>query len=200
MRQNKLKQFPILHRFLVYLYIKCNVYAVDNMLEYIQNDVVSDYCRCSNKNCSTVYLRSDNLNQPEYIEIYNSYKGLILMHFRCNGDIKIEALDYKYYPFKEELVKNYNTQSTHMLDRDLMLDAQNIVDDYFNLGQTKIDTIVVDWGDLTSLLESAGFTRNTRKEFLVPCAPVPASVSAHVVPFANNFEFSNDFLPEFITA
>jgi hypothetical protein len=144
MRQNKLKQFPILHRFLTHLYTECNVYAVANILEYIKNDTVIDYCRCSNKNCSTVYLRSDNLNQPEYIEIYNSYKGLIVMHFSANGCIEIEALEYENYPFKEELVKNYNACTTSTLDSDLILDAQHIVDDYFNGEQAKLDLIVVD--------------------------------------------------------
>jgi hypothetical protein len=114
------------------------------MLEYIQNDTIIDYCRCSNKNCSTVYLRSDNLNQPEYIEIYNSYKGLIVMHFSANGCIEIEALEYENYPFKEELVKNYNACTTSTLDSDLILDAQHIVDDYFNGEQAKLDLIVVD--------------------------------------------------------
>jgi predicted P-loop ATPase len=47
-----------------------------------------------------------------------------------------------------------------------------------------------DGSDLTSLLEHAGFSKNARKEFLVPCAPVPASASTS---FANNFEFSNSF-------
>jgi hypothetical protein len=114
------------------------------MLEYIQNDTIIDYCRCGEKNCSTVYLCSDRLPLSECVEIYNSHKGLIVMHFHANGGIEIEALDYENYPFKQELLKNYNTQTLHTLDRDLMLDAQNIVDDYFNLGQTKIDTIVVD--------------------------------------------------------
>jgi hypothetical protein len=144
MRQNKLKQFPILHRFLTHLYTECNVYAVANILEYIKNDTVIDYCRCSNKNCSTVYLRSDNLNQPEYIEIYNSYKGLIVMHFHISGDIEIEALEYENYPFRQELVANYNNDTFDTFDSDLIQDAQNAVDSYFNVGQTKLDMIVFD--------------------------------------------------------
>jgi len=141
MTQNKLKQFPILHRFLAHLYTECNVYTVDNMLEYIQNDVVSDYCRCDDESCSTVYLCSDRLPLSECVEIYNSHKGLIVIHFHANGGIEIEALDYEYYPFKEELVINYNNDT---FDSDLIQDASYAVDLYFNVMRTKLDAIVVD--------------------------------------------------------
>jgi hypothetical protein len=114
------------------------------MLEYIQNDVVSDYCRCGNKNCSTVYLYSDRLPLSECVEFYSTEKGLIVMHFYTKGNITIEALDYKYYPFKEELVKNYGSNTFDTFDSDLMLDVQDIVDKYFSLEQTKLDLIVVD--------------------------------------------------------
>lgn len=147
MRQNELKRFPILHRFLAQLYTKCNIYAVEDMLEYIKNDTVIDYCRCGNENCSTVYLCSDRLPLSECVEFYNSKKGLIVMHFGANGDIEIEALDYENYPFRQELVENYNNDTFDTFDTfdsDLIQDAQNIVDDYFNVMRTSLDAIVVD--------------------------------------------------------
>lgn len=134
-------RFPILHRFLARLYTKCNIYNVDNMIEYIKNDTVIDYCRCGNENCSTVYLCSDRLPLSESVEFYNTEKGFIVMHFRINGDIEIEALDYEYYPFKEELVINYNNDS---FDSDLIHDAQNAVDAYFNVMRTSVDAIVLN--------------------------------------------------------
>jgi hypothetical protein len=111
------------------------------MLEYIQNDTISDYCRCGDKNCSTVYLHANRLPLSECVEFYNSEKGLIVMHFHTNGGIEIEALDYENYPFREELVANYNNDTFDTFDSDLI---QNAVDDYFRVMRTSVDAIVVD--------------------------------------------------------
>jgi hypothetical protein len=66
------------------------------------------------------------------------------MHFHISGDIEIEALEYENYPFRQELVANYNNDTFDTFDSDLIQDAQNAVDSYFNVGQTKLDMIVFD--------------------------------------------------------
>ena len=152
-----LYEYPILHRFLAELYERCEVYITDDMFTFIKDDDVSGYCRCQDSGCSTVYLRSDRLPVlegagDEYIEIYNSDKGLIVLHFYTNGTIEIEALEYDDYPFRDEVREVYNQENDYTLESDLevelqkqrLSDAKSVVKNYFNMKQTPIGMIAVD--------------------------------------------------------
>ena len=153
----KLYEYPILHRFLAELYERCEVYTTDDMFTFIRDDVVSDYCRCQDSGCSTVYLRSDRLpvlegDEDEYIETYNSDKGLIILHFNTNGNIEIEALEYDDYPFRDEVRELYNQKNDSVLESDLevilqkqrLSKAKRVVDDYFNAKNTPMKMIIID--------------------------------------------------------
>ena len=152
----KLYEYPILHRFLAELYERCEVYTTDDMFMFIRDDVVSDYCRCHDSGCSTVYLRSDRLpvleGDDEYIETYNSDKGLIILHFNTNGNIEIEALEYDDYPFRDEVRELYNEENNYALESDLevelqkqqLRDAKHVVEAYFDTKQIQLNTIIVD--------------------------------------------------------
>ncbi len=158
MDTKQLKSYPILHRFLAELYRRCDVYDTDNMLEFIQEDYVVEYCRCGEDSCSTVYLLCNRLPQfedgeDEYVETYESDKGLIVLHFYDDGRIQIEALEYEHYPFKEELVSVYDKNSVdYALESDLedelraqqLEEAQSVVDAYFLTARQKLATIVID--------------------------------------------------------
>ena len=152
----KLYEYPILHRFLAELYERCEVYTTDDMFTFIRDDVVSDYCRCQDSGCSTVYLRSDRLPVLEgddtYIETYNSDKGLIVLHFNTNGNIEIEALEYDDYPFRDEVRELYNEENNYALESDLevalqkqrLRNAERVVEAYFDTKQIQLNTIIVD--------------------------------------------------------
>ena len=154
----KLYEYPILHSFLAELYERCEIYITDDMFAFIKDDDVSDYCRCHDSGCSTVYLRSDRLPLLEddaddaYIETYNSDKGLIILHFYTNGNIQIEALEYNAYPFRDEVRDLYNKANDYALERDLEVELQKqrvseanrIVAEYFDAKQVQLNTIIVD--------------------------------------------------------
>jgi len=152
----KLYEYPILHRFLAELYERCEVYTTDDMFTFIRDDVVSDYCRCQDSGCSTVYLRSDRLPVLEgddtYIETYNSDKGLIILHFNTNGNIEIEALECDDYPFRDEVRALYNKENDYAPESDLevelqkqrLSDVKSVVKNYFDAKKTAIEMIVVD--------------------------------------------------------
>ena len=153
----KLYEYPILHRFLAELYERCEIYITNDMFIFIRDDEVSDYCRCHDSSCSTVYLRSDRLpvlegEEDEYIETYNSDKGLIVLHFYTNGTIEIEALEYDSYPFRDEVRELYNQKNDSVLESDLevvlqkqrLSKAKRVVDDYFNAKNTPMKMIIID--------------------------------------------------------
>ena len=153
----KLYEYPILHRFLAELYERCEIYIKDDMFTFIRDDTVSDYCRCQDSGCSTVYLRSNRLpvlegDEDEYIETYNSDKGLIILHFYTNGTIEIEALEYDVYPFRDEVRELYNQENDYALESDLevalqkqrLSEAKRVVDEYFNTKKIQLETIIVD--------------------------------------------------------
>jgi len=146
MKQHTLDSYPILHNFLAQLYKLCDVYVTDDMLEYIKDDYINQYCRCSDKTCSTVYICSDRIpvfedGEQVYIEAYNSNKGLIVLHFYDNGDIEIEALEYSEYPFKDEVKYVFNNKAYDCSQEK----AKNIVDNYFsNINKKELSTIIVD--------------------------------------------------------
>jgi len=152
----KLYEYPILHIFLAELYERCEIYITDDIFTFIKDDDVSEYCRCHDSGCSTVYLRSERLpvldGDDEYIETYNSDKGLIILHFYTNGNIEIEALEYDDYPFRDEVKALFNQENDYALESDLevelqkqlLRDAKRVVEAYFDTKQIQLNTIIVD--------------------------------------------------------
>jgi len=142
----KLSQYPILHRFLAHLYKTCNIYSEnEKIFKYIKDDIVKDYCRCGDKQCATLYLSSERVpvfsnGEDEYIEVYNSNKGLIVLHFYHNGDIDVEALEYDNYPFKEELSLVYNGKDHPCANQEVA----SIVNEYFESPQIQLEEIVIN--------------------------------------------------------
>jgi len=142
---HKLQEYPILHHFLAKLYERCDIYTTDDMLTYIKEDLVSDYCKCKDSGCSTVYLRSDRLpilenDDEQYVETYNSDKGLIILHFYTNGHIEIEALEYDDYPFKDEVKSVFNGHHYKSTKEK----AQRTVTEFFKANEQVLNTIVVE--------------------------------------------------------
>ena len=154
-----LKKYPILHRFLAALYERCNIYKTDDMLEYIKDDDVCNYHITSDDSMS-IYLRGDRLptltedDEDEYVEIYDSDNGMLVLHFYTDGEIEIEALEYENYPFKEELQTIYSQEEEIRyifksdLNEELVVqdkeEVQSVVDSYFNVPRKEVPLIVVD--------------------------------------------------------
>lgn len=90
---------------------------------------ITDYCRCGQKDCSSVYLKSSKDFDESIQGIYDfsSNKGIIILHIKENGYIELEALDYYYFPYKIE-VKNLFSKQAIRLNKKKYKSVQN----YFN--------------------------------------------------------------------
>jgi len=153
-----LKKFPLLHQFLSELYKRCDVYESTDIFQLIEDDTVDSYCKCGDGECATVYLTSDRLPvlEDEYVESFNSDKGLIFLHFFTDGRIEIEALAYENYPFKDEVIKYFDEAEEvvgYALESDLDYElqqkvkdaAQRVVDNYFATATvSELNTIVLE--------------------------------------------------------
>ena len=67
----QLNQYPILHSFLVRLYTEIDLYEMDDLYNGISQDIVTNYCRCGDTTCATLYLKSQYtpvIEDDEYTE------------------------------------------------------------------------------------------------------------------------------------
>lgn len=62
-------------------------------------------CGCGQEDCATLYLKNRRKwkKELEGMEIFNTNKGVVLLHFEQRGHFKLEALDYVAYPYKMEI-------------------------------------------------------------------------------------------------
>ena len=152
----RLKSYPILHRFLARLYSELDIFEVDDIIAFIEDDRVSSYCKCGDRGCASFFIRSDReleIDEDGGVYIYDSDKGTIILEFFENGEIDVQALEYTHYPFKEELKSVFEQDEMQFaLESDLeeeqqqkkLNDAQKMVDAYFASDTHKIQSIVVE--------------------------------------------------------
>lgn len=152
----RLKSYPVLHRFLARLYSELDIFEVDNMMAFIENDRVSSYCKCKDKGCASFFIQADReleIDENDGVYIYDSDKGTIILEFFENGDIDVQALEYEHYPFKEELISVYNQEeilgyalendANEKLLQEIQDDAKKIVFEYFNAERNEVPIITV---------------------------------------------------------
>jgi hypothetical protein len=67
-------------------------------------------CNCGQKDCATVYLKSKKPFKEEILgsNIINTNKGFFIVHILENGYFEFEALEYKFFPYKNEIDKCFN--------------------------------------------------------------------------------------------
>jgi len=113
----KLKDFPILQR-LVDIYRKINqAEKKDDLIEYIEEDMVLNYAEYKGAPFVRIYLFSNrqlqgSVGAEEYTKCYDKGKEIILLNvYKENSEIEYELFNYQDYPFQEELKKNYDEEA-----------------------------------------------------------------------------------------
>ena len=139
-----LKQFPILHRF--YTEVLKNAQLTndshDKLLSDTKNYQVTGRCMCKDKDCATIYMKSDNTKENEICEILSYDKAFIILHIENNGDIKLEALSSTYYPYVEEFIDIFENELTSACSKN---DAKVKVDNFFNkINEEDLNIIYVE--------------------------------------------------------
>ena len=74
--------------------------------KYIQNKLfIYSKCNCKDKGCATVYLKSRTpwKESVQGIYIFDTNKGMFIIHVEENGFLEFEALLYEQYPYKKEI-------------------------------------------------------------------------------------------------
>ena len=153
----RLKSYPILHRFLARLYSELDIFEVDDMMSFIEDDRVSSYCKCEDKGCASFFIQSDReleIDEDDGVYVYDSDKGTIILEFFENGDIDVQALEYEHYPFKDELKKVFNQEEEidYVLENDaneellqkIQDDAKKVVFEYFDVERNEVPIITVE--------------------------------------------------------
>ena len=85
----------------------------------IQNKLfIYSKCNCGEKDCGTVYLKSNKLfkNKVQGVYFFDTNKGYFIINISEDGFFDFEALCYEKFPFKKEIDKYFkNKKSTHDL-------------------------------------------------------------------------------------
>ena len=105
-----LKQTPIFLKFLN------RVIGSINNKPYLKTDIENNFsiihrCRCNQKDCATVTLKSKI--KLEDIELSNNLKvhrGFIHLCILSDYILEVECIDYKEFPYKNELCKLVKSQ------------------------------------------------------------------------------------------
>lgn len=72
-------------------------------------------CECSQKNCSTVYLKRDAAWNEEVLgssQIIDTSKGMVIFYCGHNGILEVEALLYNFFPYRYELDRIFSNDFT----------------------------------------------------------------------------------------
>lgn len=119
----------------------------------IQNKLfIYSKCNCGQKNCATVYLKSNRpfKEKVQGIYFFDTNKGYFIIHILEDGCFDFEALCYEKFPYKKEIdeyfkdkkaihdivprarkkIKNLTTKDNQMLHkyfRDLTLEKPNLI-------------------------------------------------------------------------
>ena len=153
-----LNKFPILHRFLAILFKRWNIYKTDDMLECIKDDKVCTF-KINDDNSISIYLSNEGHpllkidSLDEGVKVYKSENGLLALHLYSDGDIKVEALEYEHYPFREEAESVYNQSigvAEHFCKSDVEdnLVTENIqksINEYFKAEYIQLTMNSTEW-------------------------------------------------------
>ena len=79
--------------------------------------------------------------------VFDTNKGIILIHLQENGYLEIEALLYDKYPYKQEILDLFYKKPKKNINRKKSLSFENLasLDNYFNgLIDKDICTVILD--------------------------------------------------------
>ena len=98
-----LKRTPILCEFVKNIFKFSG--RLDPKFDLCKNLYFIRMCGCGQEDCATLYLKNRRKWKkiPLGVEIVNTNKGVVLLHFGQRGHLKLEALDYVAYPYKSEI-------------------------------------------------------------------------------------------------
>ncbi|MFC1830499.1 hypothetical protein ACFL0S_00565 [Thermodesulfobacteriota bacterium] len=108
MSSYKVKDFLIFHRYLARILLKIGLAegSYDHILETVGEYTVTGICKCGEKTCNTVKMRSDSLigKDGAFANPFNI--AWIIINFYPDGGFEVESLADREecsFPFRQEL-------------------------------------------------------------------------------------------------